>query len=241
MIKCPLCDLTTGHSHFSYDIAEYVDKLQTKLEQRIALEIDEHLKVVELQAKLDVAVEALGHARTEVVQYYPPHEYTLEIIDEALKRLEALMSEEMLRVEFYGIDGYCAACHQPLEGRSCPYCSWEDKSPSQHKYVKKVNTFDDFFAECEKDPEFRREYLRVTMDETRDLILENKSLRKQLDEWKEAHDNLARQLSVTNDSLEIAVEGLVGIYNQHEHIDNEYAQGAAKMASEALKRLNVQG
>jgi hypothetical protein len=92
------------------------------------------------------------------------------------------MSEEMLRVEFYGIDGYCAACHQPLEGRSCPYCSWEDKSPSQHKYVKKVNTFDDFFAKCEEDPEFRREYLRVTMDETRDLILENKSLRTQLDD-----------------------------------------------------------
>ena len=72
-------------------------------------------------------------------------------------------------------------------------------------------------------------------------VVYNTILRKQVEEWKAAHDNLARQLSVTNDSLEIAVEGLVGIYNQHEHIDNKYAQGAAKMASEALKRLNVQG
>ena len=31
MIKCPLCDLTTGHSHFSYDIAEYVDSLRKQL------------------------------------------------------------------------------------------------------------------------------------------------------------------------------------------------------------------
>ena len=58
--KCPLCDITTGHSHFSYDIAEYVDALQSKLEQRIALEIDDHLKVVELQAKLDRFTDRLN-------------------------------------------------------------------------------------------------------------------------------------------------------------------------------------
>ena len=29
--KCPLCDITTGHSHFSYDIAEYVDACKSVL------------------------------------------------------------------------------------------------------------------------------------------------------------------------------------------------------------------
>ena len=87
MSKCPLCEIDYPHIHFSYDIAEYVDALQSKLEQRIALEIDDHLKVVELQAKLDVAVEGMKKARAEVVQYYPPHEYTLEIIEEALNRI----------------------------------------------------------------------------------------------------------------------------------------------------------
>jgi len=65
------------------------------------------------------------------------------------------------------------------------------------------------------------------------------ALRAELVEWKSAHDNLARQLGAANDDVEIAVEGLLGIYNQHEHIDNEYAQGAAKMASEALARLEA--
>jgi hypothetical protein len=66
MIKCPLCDLTTGHSHFSYDIAKYVDDLQAKLEQRIAMEIDEHTKVVSLQAKLDVATKGIIDAMTYI-------------------------------------------------------------------------------------------------------------------------------------------------------------------------------
>jgi hypothetical protein len=45
-------------------------------------------------------------------------------------------------------------------------------------------------------------------------------------------DALRKQLGDMTKALE-------NIYNQHEHIDNEYAQGAAKMASEALKRLEA--
>jgi vacuolar-type H+-ATPase subunit I/STV1 len=83
------CPEDFGFDEVIKSLRKQLDESNRKLEQRIALEIDEHLKVVELQAKLDVAVEALKKARAEVVQYYPPHEYTLEIIDEALKRLEA--------------------------------------------------------------------------------------------------------------------------------------------------------
>jgi hypothetical protein len=42
------------------------------------------------------------------------------------------------------------------------------------------------------------------------------TIRKQLDEWKSAHDNLARQLSTTNDLLEIAVEALEYYYDNAE-------------------------
>jgi hypothetical protein len=65
-----------------------VDKLQTKLEQRIALEIDEHLKVVELQAKLDVAVEALGKI-PHTCYHHPALACAGCMAQEALKRLEA--------------------------------------------------------------------------------------------------------------------------------------------------------
>ena len=41
-------------------LTEQLDDSNRKLEQRIALEIDEHLKVVELQAKLDMALRVLN-------------------------------------------------------------------------------------------------------------------------------------------------------------------------------------
>jgi hypothetical protein len=46
---------------------------------------------------------------------------------------------------------------------------------------KKAVSFEEVFAECEKDPEFRREYLRAVKDETHKLITENNALHKQLD------------------------------------------------------------
>lgn len=39
-----------------------------------------------------------------------------------------------LKIEFYGDDGYCMECKQPLEGSYCPYCGWEDKRKPQYKY-----------------------------------------------------------------------------------------------------------
>jgi hypothetical protein len=121
MIKCPLCDITTGHSHFSYDIAEYDSKIKRerelaettltamydqvheerdtlrnelddsnrKLEQRIALEIDEHLKVVSLQEKLDNSAKDIK----TMIDYVNARDgiYTWDIKDqltEVLKRLE---------------------------------------------------------------------------------------------------------------------------------------------------------
>jgi hypothetical protein len=42
--------------------------------------------------------------------------------------------KEKIRYEFYGNDGYCEKCKQPLEGRSCPYCGWDDTRPAQYKW-----------------------------------------------------------------------------------------------------------
>ena len=39
------------------------------------------------------------------------------------------------RVGFYGNDGRCLNCNQPLEGASCPYCGWDDIRPMQYKYI----------------------------------------------------------------------------------------------------------
>jgi uncharacterized Zn finger protein (UPF0148 family) len=72
-LLCPICDknvqsvnVTPDCQHTAKEIFDYartlrkqLDESNRKLEQRIALEIDEHLKVVELQAKLDEAVDAL--------------------------------------------------------------------------------------------------------------------------------------------------------------------------------------
>ncbi len=44
-------------------------------------------------------------------------------------------TEPMQKIEFYGNDGHCLNCKQPLEGRSCPYCGWDDDRPAQHEYV----------------------------------------------------------------------------------------------------------
>jgi len=51
-------------------------------------------KLVELQSRLDIAVEALKKARLEVIQYYPPHDYTLKIIDDALAAIEKVGKDE---------------------------------------------------------------------------------------------------------------------------------------------------
>lgn len=64
------------------DIYDFLDNWESEQLELIA-ERDE------LREKLEMAVEALRQARREVVQYYPPHEYTLEIIDNALAKLEA--------------------------------------------------------------------------------------------------------------------------------------------------------
>lgn len=73
------------------------------------------------------------------------------------------MSEtEMIRVEFYGANGYCLECHQPLEGRGCPYCGWEDKSPAQHGYVPKMKKSSELDAlQAERD--LLRQQLEVAM------------------------------------------------------------------------------
>jgi hypothetical protein len=57
------------------------------------MEIDEHLKVVELQAKLDVAVEALRKYATagnwNEYTYFDGEYAGGQLAEEALKRLEA--------------------------------------------------------------------------------------------------------------------------------------------------------
>jgi len=57
------------------------------------------------------------------------------------------------------------------------------------------------------------------------------------DEMNGGASNLLMMLGAERMQKEIAVEALENEYNQHEHIDNEYAQGAAKIASDALAEI----
>lgn len=54
--------------------------------------------------------------------------------NDALRKQNEDILSELIRIEFYGANGYCTVCHQPLEGRGCPYCGWEDKNPPQYGY-----------------------------------------------------------------------------------------------------------
>lgn len=77
---------------------------------------------------------------------------------------------------------------------------------------KKAVSFEEVLAECEKDPEFRREYLRTVKDETHKLITENNALRKQLKEMTYERDAyqfaLLGQESPLKENLDIAVNRL---------------------------------
>jgi predicted nucleic acid-binding Zn-ribbon protein len=55
--------------------------------------------------------------------------------------------------------------------------------------------------------DLRNESDKLLMDLI-DSEKERAALQEKLDEWKAAHDNLAQQLSTTNDLLDIAVEGI---------------------------------
>jgi len=68
---------------------------------------------------------------------------------------------------------------------------------------------------------------------------ERDTLRKQLDEWKEAHDNLARQLSVTNDLLEIAVKELIRVPHNVNH--QKHGECLGCNADKALAEINQIG
>jgi len=57
------CPEDFGFEEVIESLRTQLDDSNRKLEQRIALEIDEHLKVVELQAKLDVAISTLLYYR----------------------------------------------------------------------------------------------------------------------------------------------------------------------------------
>jgi succinate dehydrogenase/fumarate reductase flavoprotein subunit len=115
----------------------------------------------------------------------------------------------------------------------------------EHDYYKRVVD-----EECAPDelhctcvPALRNEIdaLRKELELSRKIadeaIKQTEILTKQLDEWKEAHDNLARQLSVTNDSLEIAVEALRQI--PHTCYHHPALACAGCIAQEALKRLEA--
>jgi small-conductance mechanosensitive channel len=93
----------------------------------------------------------------------------------------------------------------------------------------KGTSFEDVLAECEKDPKFRREYLRVTMDETKELILENNTLRKQLEETNNQLGNAIRNTIHWKNEVSVEVKVKVKLEKQLE------------VAMEALKFYGRQG
>lgn len=114
---------------------------------------------------------------------------------------------EMIRVEFYGANGYCLECHQPLEGNSCPYCGWEDKGYPQYGYISKITPahltekewqvkYDALQAERDallaKLADYEGENKRWHSFETvQAIVKERDALRQQLDVAKEALDKIA--------------------------------------------------
>lgn len=66
--------------------------------------------------------------------------------------------------------------------------------------------------------------------EQMELTDERNELRADLDICSAKRDELWAK-------LDVAIEGLEEIYNTHEHIDNKYAQGAAKIAAKTLGLL----
>jgi hypothetical protein len=129
----------------------------------------------------------------------------------------------------------------------CPFCGGEGGNINDEKchkpscYFVKQNSIDVGYGLIKEwntrpiEDALRKQLMVLHYRDERDNVYYE--LSTELHVWKASHDNLVRQLSVTSDSLEIATEGLVDIYNQYEHINNGYAQGAAKMASETLRRL----
>jgi len=64
------------------------------------------------------------------------------------------------------------------------------------------------------------------------------ALRAELVEWKSAHDNLARQLSIANDTVEIAWEGLRELEYQGFHL---YVPDVTEIAQDYLRRIEKGG
>jgi hypothetical protein len=66
MNKCPLCEIDYPHSHFSYDIAEYVDACKSVLADAETQRDMYDAEVDRLQAMLDVATKGIIDAMTYI-------------------------------------------------------------------------------------------------------------------------------------------------------------------------------
>jgi len=76
MNKCPLCEIDYPHSHFSYDIAEYVDALQVKLHVAKSAINEALMELYYLQPRVDMyVIRSL--------------DYTIEILNNKREQLEA--------------------------------------------------------------------------------------------------------------------------------------------------------
>jgi uncharacterized coiled-coil DUF342 family protein len=76
--------------------------------------------------------------------------------------------------------------------------------------------------------------------------MKKKQLKQQRDELRNECDKLLcdlidceKEREALHTMVAIALKGLRNIYDQHEHIDNKYAQGAAKMAMKTLKKMEA--
>jgi regulator of replication initiation timing len=117
------------------------------------------------------------------------------------------------------------------------------------KLKTKGTSFDDVLAECEKDPEYRREYLRVSMDESEALILENNALRKQLEKMEQRYveitafasttmrerDALRKQLEVAKEGIEHAATFVGGDYDDVSDADR--MDGTERILTDALAEI----
>jgi hypothetical protein len=87
----------------------------------------------------------------------------------------------------------------------------------------------------------QRDALRAELDGMNKMIASSPledALIKERDEWKSAHDNLANQLSIANDTVEIAYEGLRELENQGFHL---YVPDVTEIAQDYLRRIEKGG
>lgn len=95
-VICPICEgnVDWGEGKCPHSIDDIVQTLYLEIKGLSHVAEDQRTSLVAendtLHKQLDIAVKGLNMARSEVIQYFPPHEYTLAIIDDALAQINRI-------------------------------------------------------------------------------------------------------------------------------------------------------